>query len=104
MLHIKLYNNKSSGEVLKKDLSLIAEKTITQYDIMAIENPTLILSGENTEILSNMNYVFIEEFRRYYDATAILLHDGNYQLMLTVDPLMSFADEILNLRAIVYKN
>lgn len=104
MLHAILYNNASSGEVLKKDLSKIAEKTIVQYDAMAIESPTLILSGEDAGDLRQLNYLYINEFDRFYDCTPILLHDGNYQLNCVVDPLMSFADEILTLEAIVDKN
>ena len=104
MLHAILYNNASSGEVLKKDLSKIADKTIVQYDTMAIESPTLILSGEDAGDLRQLNYLYINEFDRFYDCVPVLLHDGNYQLNCVVDPLMSFADEILTLEAIVDKN
>ena len=104
MLHVILYNNKSSGEVLHKDLSEISNKIISQYDAMAIESPQLILSGETAETLSGLNYLYIEEFGRYYDCVPVLLNDSNYALNCEVDPLMSFADKILNLNVIVDKN
>ena len=104
MLHVTLYNNKSSGEVLHKDLSEIATKNISQYDAMAIETPQLILSGATAETLKDLNYLYIEEFGRYYNCVPVLLNDGNYALNCEVDPLMSFADDILNLNVIVNKN
>lgn len=104
MLHVTLYNNENSGEVMHKRLNKIAERDVSQYNDMAIETPILILSGLDADILSQLNYVYIEEFDRYYDCLPILLSDGNFQLTCEVDPLMSFADDILLLDAIVDKN
>lgn len=104
MLHVTLYNNENSGEVMHKRLNKIADRDVSQYNDMAIETPILILSGLDAEILSGLNYVYIEEFDRYYDCLPILLSDGNFQLTCEVDPLMSFADDILLLDAIVDKN
>ena len=104
MLHVILYNNKSSGEVLKKDLDTIAEKAIAQYDIMTVENPQLVVSGEDVDDVRQTNYVYIDELKRYYYCVPVLLNDSNYALNCEVDPLMSFDDEILNLNVIVDKN
>lgn len=104
MLHAILYNNKSSGEVLNKDLDTIAEKTIAQYDIMTVENPQLIMSGEDVDDVRQTNYVYISELKRFYDCVPVLLNDSNYALNCEVDPLMSFSNEILNLNVIVDKN
>ena len=104
MLHITLYNNENSGEVMHKKLNKIADREVAQYNDMAIETPILILSGLDADTLSQLNYVYIDEFDRYYDCLPILLSDGNYQLTCEVDPLMSFKDEILKLDAIVNKN
>lgn len=104
MLHITLYNNENSGEVMHKKLNKIADREVAQYNDMAIETPILILSGIDADTLSQLNYVYIEEFDRYYDCLPILLSDGNYQLTCEVDPLMSFSDDILRLDAIVNKN
>lgn len=104
MLHVTLYNNENSGEVMHKRLNKIADREISQYNDMAIETPILILSGLDADILSQLNYVYIEEFDRYYDCLPILLSDGNFQLTCEIDPLMSFADDILLLDAIVDKN
>ena len=104
MLHVTLYNNENSGEVMHKRLNKIADREVSQYNDMAIETPILILSGLDADVLSQLNYVYIEEFERYYDCLPILLSDGNFQLTCEVDPLMSFADDILLLDAIVDKN
>lgn len=104
MLHITLYNNENSGEVLDKRLIKISDKEVSQYNDMAIETPILILSDLEADTLSQLNYVYIEEFDRYYDCVPILLNEGMYQLTCEVDPLMSFKDEILKLDAIVNKN
>lgn len=104
MLHIILYNNESSGEVLDKRLTKISEKEVSQYNDMAIETPILILSDLDADTLSQLNYVYIEEFGRYYDCVPILLNEGMCQLTCEVEPLMSFKDKILKLDAIVNKN
>ena len=104
MLHIGIYNNNSSDEVLNKDLTLIAEKSIAQYDIMNVETPQLIISGEDVDDVRQINYVYISELKRFYNCVPVLLNDTNYALNCDVDVLMSFADEILNLNVIVDKN
>lgn len=104
MLNVTLYNNKSSSEVLYKSLDTIANKAISQYDIMSVESPQLILSGSSVEDVGNINYLYIEELGRYYNCVPVLLSDGNYALNCEVDPLTSFRDEILNLNVIVDKN
>lgn len=104
MLHIILYNNNSSGEVLNKNLTQIAVKEVSQYTAMAIESPVLILSGESINVLDNVNYVYIEEFARFYNAVPIALSDGNYQLNCEVDVLMSHKSKLLELEVIVDKN
>lgn len=104
MLNITLYNNKSSGEVLNKNLEIIDHRSISQYDIMSVENPQLILSGDDVDVVQQTNYVYIDDLKRYYNCVPVLLNDSNYALNCDVDPLMSFADEILNLNVIVDKN
>ena len=104
MLNATLYNNRSSGEVLKKDLTKILDKQIAQYDIMNVEEPQLILSGEDAEIVRHTNYVYIDDLKRFYFCVPVLLNDTNYALNCEVDSLSSFADEILNLPVIVNKN
>ena len=104
MLNITLYNNKSSGEVLNKNLEIIDHRSISQYDIMSVETPQLILSGNDVDVVQQTNYVYIDDLKRYYNCVPVLLNDSNYALNCDVDPLMSFADEILSLNVIVDKN
>lgn len=104
MLNVSLYNNTSSGEVLNKNLTHIADKVIAQYDVMNVETPQLICSGEGIANVKQINYVYIDELKRYYYCVPVLLSDSNYALNCEVDALMSFANEILNLQVIVDKN
>ena len=104
MLNVILYNNTSANEVLKKDLTKIAEKQISQYDVMNVETPQLMCSGEGISNVKQINYVYIEELKRFYYCVPVLLSDSNYALNCEVDALSSFADEILNLQVIVDKN
>lgn len=101
MLHVSLYNNKSDGEILNKQLVKLTDKEVAQYDDMVIEAPILILSGMSAETLERVNYVYITEFNRYYDCIPELLSDGNYQLTCSVDPLMSFKSDILSLTCVI---
>lgn len=103
MIHAILYNNSSSPETLKKRLDEIASKDISQYDVLDIEEPTLLLSGQDIDDLKDCNYLYIEELERFYYCVPTLLSDGMYQLTCSVDPLMSFSDDILLLEAVVDK-
>lgn len=103
MIHAILYNNSSSPETLKKRLEEIASKDISQYDVLDIEEPTLLLSDQDISDLKDCNYLYIEELGRFYYCVPTLLSDGMYQLTCNVDPLMSFSDDILLLEAVVDK-
>lgn len=60
---------------------------------MSILQPVLII--EYNANFVNANYAYIDELKRYYYITNIELTSGNrMKLYLTVDVLMSFADDI----------
>lgn len=51
------------------------------------------------------NYVYIEDFARYYYVSDIVIQrTGLYVVSLVVDPLMSFKDNLLNLPAFIDRN
>lgn len=101
---ITLYDNGSSDEVVNKILTEIVTLTIDPYNEFDLINPTLILSDMTIENIDRCNYCYIEEFERYYFCTPTLGNNGIYTLLCTIDPLMSFKNEILNLNVIVNKN
>ena len=102
---IKLYDNGSGSEVMRKNLTELATITnVEPYNELDIESPTLILSDMDVSDLDKCNYCYIEEFGRYYFCTPTLGNNGIYTLICNIDVLMSFADDILNLNVIVDKN
>lgn len=70
---------------------------------MSILQPILII--EYNANFVNANYAYIEELNRYYYITNIELTNGNrMKLYLTVDVLMSFADDIKKANITVVRN
>lgn len=59
----------------------------TDCDII---NPTIILSGTNTEVESNYNYCYIAIWNRYYFVTKYIFKDGLWYIKLSVDVLATW--------------
>lgn len=65
----------------------------------------IITKEEKTILATKINYVYIEEFDRYYFVEdMIVVRNDLYQLNLRVDVLMSFKNDILDLSALVLRN
>ena len=103
-MRVILYDNHSSEEVVNKNLTQIADINYDAYNDLDIERPILIFSDMPISDIDKCNYCYIEEFGRYYFCTPTLNNNGIYTLMCDIDPLMSFAVDILNLKVIVDKN
>lgn len=102
-MHINLYKNKDPNNKLVKDLELIVSiATATPYDDISIVSPTLILSNVSITLLAQCNYLYIEEFNRYYFIDSIdLSNNGLYTVSASIDVLMSYHNEIKDLKVIV---
>lgn len=102
-MKIKLCSSTSEIVAINKVISIIDEVSATIKGALSVENPVLILQYKS-DIQSNVNYVYIPEYNRYYFVTDIInLTGGRYELHCKVDVLMSFKDYILNLSCIVDK-
>ena len=102
-MNIKLWSSASEVVAVNKDISVIDDVSATIKGALSVENPVLILQYKS-DIQSNVNYVYIPEYNRYYFVTDIInLTGGRYELHCKVDVLMSFKDNILNLSCIVDK-
>ena len=68
-----------------------------------ILNPVIMIEKTNNPLLTNYNYMFIPEFKRYY----FIEFDNNYAAMWTikgeVDPLYSHISDILSNQCIIDK-
>lgn len=102
-MNIKLCSSTSEIVAINKDISIIDDVSATIKGALSVENPVLILQYKSN-IQPNVNYVYIQEYNRYYFVTDIInLTGGRYEIHCKVDVLMSFKDDILNLSCIVDK-
>ena len=101
---IVFFRNNSDNKKLTKSLTTI--KTVESYqfnDNNNVVNPHLIVNTfENWE---NVNYVWIQEYRRYYFLTKpVTVRGGRLEFDLHTDVLTSRHDEILALSCLVNRN
>ena len=90
---MKMYDTKSSNNVINKVLENEHEFYIKFKDKTDIVNPVVILHSA-TFILSN--YAYIPDFHRYYFVDKIELFPNSvYNITLRCDVLESFKDDIL---------
>lgn len=102
-MNIKLMYTDSENNTIGKRISNKADVTAIIKGSISVENPVLILNY-NGDISKNINYVYIEEYNRYYYINDIInLTGGRYEIHCSVDVLESFKDKILKLKAVIDK-
>lgn len=100
-MNVKLYINESNNNVLNKKITLINEYNILLKDNVDVYRPIIKIK---TELLNNCNYVFIQDFNRYYYVVnKRSINIEIIELTLECDVLMSFREQILNLKCIIDK-
>ena len=100
-MQIKFYYNSSEKNKIGKSLSKELTMDGNLRDECSVINPTILVEHSN---LSNYNYVYIPEFKRYYFITEMTIVRNNlWRISLKVDVLESFKFNILNLSCIVDK-
>ena len=99
-MNVILYNNKSDKRNLNKVITEIKSVSATAKGEINIISPTLILEYFSTDF----NYCYISDFNRYYFVNSITLLTGHrLQLDLSIDVLMTYKEEIKNLRVNVLR-
>lgn len=100
---IGLYYNKSDKRRLNKELETIATYNGYMKNESSIINPIIYIEGAfNIGNNINANYLYLPDYRRYYYITDIIQVRANLvQITATVDPLMSFKDELKECSGIV---
>lgn len=99
--NIKLYNNTSPVEKIGKDLTgeLIISDVVLKRDT-SILRPVLLVSAESSVYL--YNYMYIEEFGRYYFIDDIRSVNNNiWEISAHVDVLETYKEAILSNSAII---
>lgn len=104
MARIRIFNNISEpNRVDKSDYitqTLILDGSFR--DSVSITHPVIDIKSKN---IIDGNYIYIEEFNRYYFVRSIeIVRTGLYRMYCDVDVLMSFKTEIGNLKAVVKRN
>lgn len=100
---VKLQENLSPSNYVTKNITDIATATGNLREGCNIVDPVLCIeSALESDILSRVNYAYIELFHRYYYVTDITLDTtGLWLFTMHVDVLMSYGDKIRQQNAIV---
>ena len=97
---INFYKNLSDKRYVNKNLkSEKSNVTAILKDNTNIKNPIIIV--ENFSELKSCNYIYISEFERFYYITDIEFSQQRVLIYCECDVLMSFKDEIKNLKCIL---
>ena len=100
-MNVILYNNKSDKRQLVKNITEIKTLAAVAKGDINIISPTLII--QNTD-MTNINYCYITELKRYYFLTNYTYITGQrIELHCNVDVLMSYSDEIKRLKVNVLR-
>ena len=100
-MDIKFYYNASDNRCINKVLLDGETITGTLRQSSSMINPTIKLEKVDS---FRYNYAYIPEFRRYYFITNCDVDFNKIRtISFSVDPLMSFKQDILNLKVVVDK-
>lgn len=103
-LYVNLYKNISGENVVDKNIQLIYEINGVLREGTNILSPTILVDTTNIDI-SLANYVYIENFKRYYYITSMNVERNNlWRMNLRVDVLMTYQNEIKNLECLVSRS
>lgn len=102
-MKVTLYNNTSSNNTVSKKLTTVRTAlTCSLKDNTDMLTPTILLSKSNISGATNFNYMYIDEFKRYYYTKSPVERKGGVlEIEGQVDVLMSHSNAIRNLYALV---
>lgn len=100
---IVLYTNNSAANVVNKELVQIHSVTGVLRDGSSIIDPVILIEANSPGFQSNhVNYLYVEEFERYYYITNIIsVNYTLWEIHCHVDVLMSFSEGIKRQVAVV---
>lgn len=100
-MEVIFYYTQSDDRVINKVLSSSSVFEGSMRDDCNIMNPIVRIQSDS---ILRYNYCYIPNFQRYYSISSINIFRNNiYDVSLSVDVLMSFRGDILQLRCIVDK-
>lgn len=96
-----LYVTRSDRNALTKELSVSTDLEGNIVGESSIINPSFLITGN---MLYEYNYLYCPDFGRYYFIDDIVVvRTGLFRVTCSVDVLMTYRSQILNLRAIIAK-
>lgn len=103
-MDIILYNTSSPPNKVVKDLGKTSLKIenvrFKENGALSITHPTILITiGSDVSRLAQYNYLKIPKFSRYYWFEVGETRAGLVEITCTVDPLMSFKDDIKDQRS-----
>ena len=106
-MQINLFTcNAERNRVVKTDYisnRFVLEGTLRSSS--SVTNPVITIEKATNPVNYNYNYMYIEEFGRYYFIDDIVsINNKLWEIHASVDVLYSFADEILSNSAIIEKS
>jgi hypothetical protein len=100
-MDLKLYYNSSDNRCIKKKISNEFVISGVLRESTSIVNPEIVLASSTP---LRYNYCYIPLLQRYYYINNIIsVKNGVWKLIMEVDPLMSFKNDILALKVVVSK-
>lgn len=100
-MDVEFYYSKSDARVINKSLIIGETFSGVPRDELDVMNPIILF--DKKEIL-RYNYAKIPQLQRFYSINSRnALREGLWEVTFSVDVLMSFRNDILNLRAVVDK-
>ena len=104
-----IYLYSTQDEAIKMDKELTLLDTVTgnarDMDQIGMEKTEFLLKTDDTSLIENANYMYVEDIARYYfigDKKSRV--NGLWLVPGTVDPLMSFKNQIVNCEGIVARS
>lgn len=99
-MNIEIYKNLSENSVIGKIKTLVYQTPCEIKGESSIINPVLIL--KYNEKIFESNYIYIPTWKRFYFIDDVrVMTGGRIEVSLSVDPLESFKDDILELYVIL---
>ena len=96
-MNVELYKTNSPKNKINKVLNTATIIQAKLLNDVNLQSPILLLQDNNNSFLTNYNYCYIPYFQRYYFIESMNKNiNGLITVKLSVDVLMSFANDIIN--------
>ena len=102
-MRVILYNNKSDNNVVNKQIVRIKNMSnVIIKENSSIINPVFIIKNVVNQKIIKSNYLFSNDFNRYYYINNIVaINGGMFELHCSVDVLYTYKNEIKRLTTLI---